>query len=662
CVDLGRINSKYDCLLGANLHPAVPVDRHIFAKRVRVWINADGFITPLNADNLAAFAPGPPAVWRFVANAGDGRAVEIALTASMVEGKNTTLLHFHRSANPPPFGREVRKECAVSLTARVDIEDRNFHFETHRSAGAEHHFTSHCHPLLSPAAPVGFSFTPGPDRQLRVLCDGGIYHHQAEWCDHVPHPLEATRGLVAEGDAYSPGWFEIPLCQGGHATLVVTAETGGPVQLPQLKIEDPLAPAWPSFEEQLLRSLDAFVVQRDQGKTVIAGYPWFLDWGRDTLIAARGLLAAGLATEVRQLLQTFGRFEENGTLPNAIQGENASNRDTSDASLWYGVVCEEMAAWEAEQQRQAEPVPGQARTTASIYATSVNSKGRTVAEVLRSIALNHIRGTPNGIRMDPASALVWSPSHFTWMDTNHPAGTPREGYPVEIQALWIRLLRQLDHLGLPAEGESWASLAARAEQSLISLFWLEECGWLADVLLASAGTPARAATPQNALRPNCLLAVAFGLLTGARARRCVAAAQRHLLVPGAMRSLAPLPVTPPLPIHAADGRLLNNPAEPYWGRYEGDEDTRRKPAYHNGTAWTWPLPSFCEALARAWDFQPAAVFAARAYLGSMEPLMNEGCLGHLPELLDGDAPHGPRGCDAQAWAVTEALRVWRLLK
>ncbi|MCX6905746.1 MAG: glycogen debranching enzyme N-terminal domain-containing protein, partial [Verrucomicrobia bacterium] len=118
CVDLGRINSKYDCLLGANLHPAVPVDRHIFAKRVRVWINADGFITPLNADNLVAFVPGPPAVWRFVANAGDGRAVEIVLTASMVEGKNTTVLHFHRTATPPPLGRELLKECAVSLTAR----------------------------------------------------------------------------------------------------------------------------------------------------------------------------------------------------------------------------------------------------------------------------------------------------------------------------------------------------------------------------------------------------------------------------------------------------------------------------------------------------------------------------------------------------------------
>ena len=132
-------------------------------------------------------------------------------------------------------------------------------------------------------------------------------------------------------------------------------------------------------------------------------------------------------------------------------------------------------------------------------------------------------------------------------------------------------------------------------------------------------------------------------------------------MPGALRSLAPLPVSVPLPIYGNDGRLLNNPTEPYWPRYEGDEDTRRKPAYHNGTAWTWTFPTFCEALARAWEFSPEAVAAAKAYLGSVEKLLNEGCLGQIPEILDGDAPHTQRGCDAQAWGVTETLRVWKLL-
>jgi glycogen debranching enzyme len=116
-----------------------------------------------------------------------------------------------------------------------------------------------------------------------------------------------------------------------------------------------------------------------------------------------------------------------------------------------------------------------------------------------------------------------------------------------------------------------------------------------------------------------------------------------------------------LPINGPGGYLLNNPREPYWGRYEGDEDTRRKPAYHNGTAWTWVFPVFCEALVRAWNFEPQAVEAARAYFRSVADVMAEGCLGQIPEVLDGDAPHWPRGCDAQAWGATEALRVWRLL-
>ncbi|MBP7618778.1 MAG: amylo-alpha-1,6-glucosidase, partial [Geothrix sp.] len=270
----------------------------------------------------------------------------------------------------------------------------------------------------------------------------------------------------------------------------------------------------------------------------------------------------------------------------------------------------------------------------------------------------HLRaGARNGVRMDPASGLLWSPAHCTWMDTRYPMGTPREGYPVEIQALWIRLLRLLDRLGAASDGEPWAATLARAGGSL-DAFWLEDRGWFADVLLAAKDVPARAALPADHLRPNQLLLVSLGLVSGYRARRCVAACARHLLVPGALRSLAPLPVTVPLPIPATWGGTLNDPALPYQGRYEGDEDTRRKPAYHNGTAWAWQLPMLCEALDLAWESNPAARATALAWLGSIAPLLDTGCLGQLPEILDGDAPHAPRGCDAQAWSVSEALRVW----
>jgi predicted glycogen debranching enzyme len=655
CVDLGRVNSKYDCVLGANLHPTVPVDRHIFAKRIRVWVNADGFITPLDFQNLVSFEAGPPAVWHFVANAGDGRTVEIELRAEMVEERNTTLFQFSRPTAARATGKQLPPDADVRLTVRVDIEDRNFHSETKHNGGADYHFSSNAHPLETrnpkpeTRNPVGFAFTPAPDRQLRVFADAGEYHPQPEWCDNIAHPVEQSRGQIASGDAYSPGWFEVPLPKGAGATLTVTAETDQTFDS-HWRLEHPRSDE--TFEAQLLQAARAFVVRRDGGKSVIAGYPWFLDWGRDTFISARGLLAAGMAEEVKQILITFARFEQNGTLPNIIFGNDASNRDTSDAPLWFGIVCEELAA---KAKPESDGTPN------ALYATPVDSSGRTLQQVLESIAENYIRGTPNGIRMDADSALIWSPSHFTWMDTNYPAATPREGYPVEIQALWIRLLRQLGRISEPAAQKKWNDLADRALKSVETLFWLEDKGWYADVLLAGAHVIARDATRSDALRSNGLFLISLNLVSGERAKRCVEAALRYLIVPGGLRSLAPLPLSVPLPVYANGGGLLNDPLNPYWPAYGGEEDTRRKPAYHNGTAWTWTFPIFCEALARAWDFSPEAVAAARAYLGSAERLMNEGCLGQIPEILDGDAPHTQRGCDAQAWGVTETLRVWKLL-
>lgn len=679
-LDLGSIRSKYDCLLGANLHSAVPVDRHIFAKRLRAWVNADGFIAPLNLGNLVDFESGPPAHWRFVASAGDGRCVELHLLMDLLPDQNTVAIQFYRpnrGQHEARLGRPLPPEARVSVIARVDIEDRNFHSETKRNDGADYHFSSNCRQVclgMVPDAatqPVfnGFEFAPAADRQLRVWADRGAYHHQSEWSLNIPHPVEASRGQEGCGDTFSPGWFEIPLLAGDASHLIVTAEPVPPtpqsvrdfvrnrLALREQAVSRALTAGQPDdlFACSLTKAAQDYLVRRDDTKSVIAGYPWFLDWGRDSLIAARGLISAGLTAEVRELLLTFGRFEHHGTLPNSIHGTDASNRDTSDAPLWFGIVCEELAA----------ALPATEATT--LYRTRVDGQ-RTLGDVLRSIASGYLDGTSNSIRVDHASGLVWSPSHFTWMDTNHPAGSPREGYPVEIQALWIRLLQQLARLGMPpwdGRGESWADLARRAEDSLHRYFWLEECGWYADVLLGGNSTPARTAPPSNALRSNCLLLVSLGLNRHPqfqqRARRMVLAAARHLVVPGALRSLAPLPVIPPLPIYGPHGNLLNDPERPYWPRYEGDEDTRRKPAYHNGTAWTWTFPAFCEALALAFPGDAGALAAALAYLSSTDRLLTEGCPGHLPEILDGDAPHHQRGCDAQAWSVTETLRVWRWL-
>lgn len=673
CVDLGRVNSKYDCALGANLHPDLPVDRHIFVKRLRVWVNAAGFISPLDFTNLEWFEAGLPAVWHFVAEAGDGYTVEIDLRAAMIEGQNTTVFQFTRPTAARAAGKQLPAAADVRLTVRCDIEDRNFHCETKRNGGAEHHFASNTREIknstaaakwgegwkLKMKACAGFEFTPAGDRQLRVFASPGEFHPQPEWCENIPHPVEQTRGQAGSGDAYSPGWFELPLEKGESVALAVTAETEGITDiLSKVFFPQPAKPG--SFASQLAFAAGQFVVRREDAKTVIAGYPWFLDWGRDSLICARGLLAAGMVEEVKQLLLTFAKFEKDGTLPNTIHGKDVSNRDTSDAPLWFAVVCEDFA--EAIQNSPPGKTSGAAAElkTKKFFETPVDQNNRTIAAVLTSIAENYARGTSNGIRMDADSALIWSPSHFTWMDTNFPAATPREGYPVEIQALWIRLLRLLAKISDKSKQPHWTDLAERALASVEKLFWLENRGFYADVLIAGRGQSAAQSKASDALRNNCLFLVSLGLVGGERAKRCVDAAQRYLVVPGALRSLAPLPVSVPLPV-VRDGQLLNDPSNPYWPRYEGDEDTRRKPAYHNGTAWTWTLPVFCEALAAAWNFSPEAVAAAKAYLGSMEKIMREGCIGQIPELLDGDAPHTQRGCDAQAWGVTEAQRVWKFL-
>jgi glycogen debranching enzyme len=185
-------------------------------------------------------------------------------------------------------------------------------------------------------------------------------------------------------------------------------------------------------------------------------------------------------------------------------------------------------------------------------------------------------------------------------------------------------------------------------------FFATEQGFLSDCLHAVSGQGAREATPDDALRPNQLLAVTLGAIEAPSQRQEIVKSCQALVVPGGIRSLADRPVTRPMPI-AHNGALLNDPLRPYWGTYEGDEDTRRKPAYHNGTAWTWLFPSYAEAMVLA--FGEASKCSALSILGSSAWIANRGTLGQIPEVLDGDAPHRDRGCSAQAWGVTELYRV-----
>ncbi len=634
----GELPSRYDALLAANLSPDFPEDRRVMLARVRGWAVYQGHSQVLRADGTEDFRvlSRGGARWRMQLPTGQGQSVRLHIDLAMTPGENAVEMAFRRE---PAGGAAdlLADEKAVELILRPDVEDRSFHETTKAFTGPEQRF---------PAAVVPgddrFRFSPSPPAALEMELPGGRYVHEPEWHYMVHRPVEADRGLDPDSDLFSPGYFRASLGGGETARLRARVTTGrrDPVSAPEAEPSGPNRAGDPSAV--LAEALDAYVVRRGDFATVIAGYPWFLDWGRDTLIFVRGLVAAGRHRTSRDIIRQFAAFEEGGTLPNMIRGLDASNRDTSDAPLWLAVAC-------------ADLVKAEGGSGVLDMACGRRKLRRVLADMARSLA----GGTANGIRMDPDSGLLFSPSHFTWMDTNHPAGTPREGYPIEIQALWYAALRLLGRHGPGAERSEWRALADRVRRSIADLFFLKEEGYLSDCLHAGPGCPARDAEPDDALRPNQLLAVTLGAVGEGGRRRRIVDACLDLLVPGAIRSLADRPVSRPLRI-LRDGRLLADPHHPYQGRYAGDEDTRRKPAYHNGTAWTWPFPSFCEAWAIARG--APAVPTARAWLASGFGLLESGCLGHLPEILDGDLPHTPRGCDAQAWGASEYLRVWRFLE
>jgi predicted glycogen debranching enzyme len=463
----------------------------------------------------------------------------------------------------------------------------------------------------------------------------------------VHRPEDRERGFDPDSDLFSPGYFEMELSGGRPVILTASIPSNhGPKKreqrMPRISEETLYGlPRAISVEAALKRSLDRFVVSRGGLKTVIAGYPWFLDWGRDSLIVARGLAAAGRLSDARAVLRLFGQFEKGGTLPNMIAGKRAANRDTSDAPLWFFVGCRDMVDREA-----------------SLRFIDTRAGRRTIRDILFSIAGSYMTGTSGGVRMDPETGLIFSPAHYSWMDTNHPAGTPREGYPVEIQALWRHALFFLSRIDPEQERGPWQKLLEMVQAAIREFYYLPDRGHLSDCLHASPGVGAAEAEPDDCLRPNQLLAITLGAVTDVDICRGILDGCQELLVPGAIRSLADRTVKRPLPV-SHHGQLLNDPMKPYWGAYAGDEDTRRKPAYHNGTAWAWLMPSFCEAWCMTYGASAAAT--ARAWLGGSVRLLREGCLGQMPEIVDGDAPHRQRGCDAQAWSVSELLRVWLFL-
>lgn len=585
-----EINSQYDAILAANPDARCPSDRVNIWTRMRCWLQYQGYSRQFDARCITEFTADPAgrfARWDFVVPCGMGKNAAFRFEIALAKGENAARLQIRRVH----AGKDDVLE-PVRIVFRPDIEWRSFHSTTKAYSGAEKLF-----PSAVTSNAKGFSFHPfGKDFRMEV--EGGEYHHNIEWCYNVPHGEEAARCQEPSGDLFSPGWISVDLPQDGAAKIVGWTDIAKSVAASELRFPESSGdePATMPLAEALHKALDLFIVRRDELKTVIAGYPWFLDWGRDTFIFMRGMIAAGMIEDSLAILRAFARFEENGTLPNIIYGKTAGNRDTCDAQLFFIRAVKEIADIEGVE-RVADLLP-----------------------CCNSIIENYVKGTPNGIRVDDESGLVWSPSHFTWMDTNYPACTPRMGYPVDIQALWISALEFLGR----------KEAADKAKHSL-EKYYLWENGYR-DCLAAPNGEAALYAAPEDTIRPNQLFLVSLDVVTDGS----IPSATEELAVPGGMRSL--------------------NAAHPlYKGEYAGDEDTRRKPAYHNGTVWAWPWPMFAEALVKTGRC-PAAV--ALDLLASAVENINNGAMCQMSEIADGDAPHAQKGCIAQAWSVSELLRVW----
>jgi starch synthase (maltosyl-transferring) len=643
----GNVDSKYDAFLGANMDRSGPENRWMVFSRCRIWSIFQGYSRELVPDCLEkfTFSYHNGGRWLFHIPTSEGKYYALKLYLTLDPENNHVCLKIERGSADIDNDLILEDNKAVTIIMRPDVEDRSFHEPVKAFKGPEKQW-----PEAVKVVEDGFSFLLSNSKKLEVNISKGDFVHEPEWHYMVHHILEESRGLDADSDLFSPGYFTVP-CLGKEKIILNAAvlenqreqlNHGGKIDFKeQNKFHQPelFENSTPLFKA-VEQSLDAFIVDRGDDKSVIAGYPWFLDWGRDSLIFCRSLIELDRFSEAKAILRLFGRFEKNGTLPNMICGKDAANIETSDAPLWFVACCKDLVKKE--------------KSTAFLDEMLDNRK---VLNILLSIANSLIKGTKTGVKADGETMLLYSPSHFTWMDTNYPAGSPRQGYPIEIQALWYNALDFLVKVDMRGK-KSWQKKAKLVQESIFELFYNDKSSFFVDCLHADAGVSAKEAVADDALRPNQLFLFTLDVIEdNTIVQKCVETCQQ-LIVPGAIRSLADLKVEYPLKI-IYNGELLNDPHYPYAGIYRGDEDRQRKPAYHNGTAWTWPFPVFCEAWAKA--FGEKSYSTSLAWLGSVLPLMRHGAAGYIPEILDGDYPHTSRGCDAQAWGSSEFVRVMHKL-
>ncbi|BAZ45310.1 glycogen debranching enzyme [Chondrocystis sp. NIES-4102] len=549
----------------------------------------------------------------------------------MQQGENTTYIRYtYKRGNAP---------ITLSLDALVNYRD--YHGDTH----------SNNWQMEIEAIDTGLRIKATPDAtNLYLLARSSHYNSiswkpQHLWQHNFSLAIEKYRGLIHCEDHLLAGTCKVTLNPNQSLTIVATTQPNPNLncdsawQARYRYEQELLTKSWriksqssklniptPQWINELVLAANQFIVDRPtnlfpQGKTIIAGYPWFSDWGRDTMISLPGLtLATGRPSIARSILRTFAKYVDRAMLPNVFpDGGEAPNYNTVDATLWY---------FEA------------------IYAYYQNTGDKSLIQeifpILESIIEGYCRGTRYNIHQDSDGLLYAGETgvQLTWMDAKVDdwVVTPRIGKPVEINALWYNalvIMRQLAQI-LDKPGSKYFDLASIVEKGFYK-FWNHKLGYCYDVIDTPDGN-------DDSLRPNQIFAVSLpsskqipSLLTMKQRQNIVNIVTKELLTPYGLRSLSP-----------------NHPN--YHGTYGGDR-RQRDGAYHQGTVWAWLIGHFIQAHLKVYQ-QPQV---AKDFLFPMAQHLKTGCVGTIGEIFDADPPFTPRGCFAQAWSVAEVLRSWQLI-
>ena len=565
-----------------------------------------GVVSPDGVQRIQTFSNDPWPTWKFKFEDGTELVQEIFVTGSV----GVTALSW----------RILKGSKNVRLFVRPFLSGRDYH-GLHKENSA-------------------FRFDPKPNGE-KVLWrpyDGvpgiyamygsnGHYTHEPQLYRNFRYDEERARGLDDTEDLASPGVFDWDLSAGDAVWLLTTENSPALTRKGDLSVKrffeilrENERMRREEFPSLLHRVADAYIVNGRNGKTIIAGYPWFADWGRDTFIALRGLcLATGRLEDARDILLAWANSVSEGMLPNRFPDSGETPEYNSvDASLWYVVAVHEFL---------------QAANGGEIISAK---EKRALQNAVEAILTGYSKGTRFGIRMDADDLLACGiPGvQLTWMDAK--VGdwvvTPRIGKPVEIQALWLNALKIGGQFS-----PGWTQHFERGLKSFREKFWNEAGGFLYDVVDAEHQSGKNDAT----FRPNQIFAVGglpFQLLESWQAERIVSVVQEKLLTPLGLRSLAP--------------------GEPgYVAHYEGGV-WQRDGAYHQGTVWPWLIGPFVEAWVRVRGNSANVRREAREkFLTPLLAHLGEAGLGHISEIADADAPHTPRGCPFQAWSLGELLRL-----